>query len=291
MIFFKDPWVESDFFEALNKTEFLFNFITENVIKNILKLLPINKSSCIEFLSSQIIRDGMAEMLTETTYLINECLRCGVMPRKWKIGYVTPMPKGSSLKKPGNWRPVSVLPLPSKIIERAVYSQLVYHFECNNYLSKTQHGFRKGHSTAHAIFEYIQFLYDNYDCLNVTSSIFVDYSKAFDTIDHDILIRKLLLYKFDEHSVYWFKNYLNDRKQLVKLEMGILSKLLDVTMGVPQGSILGPFLFLIYINNLTYTLRNCDSSITLYADDTILSIVNIVRIKMCIEHVPRIAKL
>ena len=78
----------------------------------------------------------MAAMLTETTFLIIECIRCGVMPRKWKIGYITQMPKGKSLKNPGDWRPVFVLPLPSKIIEKAVYNQIVYHFECNNYLSK-----------------------------------------------------------------------------------------------------------------------------------------------------------
>ena len=267
---FKENWVENEFFEALNKREFSFNFITESVIKNILKMMPLNKSSCIEYLNSRIIRDGMAEMLTETTFMINECIRCEVMPVKWKIGYITPMPKGKAWKNPGDWRPVSVLPLPSKIIERAVYNQLVYHFECNNYLCINQHGFRKGHSTASAIFEYVQFLYDNFDCSNITSSIFVDYSKAFDTIDHDILIKKLLLYKFDKNSVNRFRNYLSNRKQLVKLEHGILSKSMGIKMGVPQGSIRGPFLFLIYINDLVYTLRDCDSSITLYADDTIL---------------------
>ena len=180
------------------KIEFSFNFITENVIKNILKTLPLNKSSCTEFITSRVLRDSMLEMLTETTFMINECIRCEVMPTKWKVGYVTPMPKGKSVKNPSDWRPVSVLPLPSKVIERAVYNQLVYHFECNNYLCRNQHGFRREHSTASAIFEYVQFLYDNFDKLNSTSSIFVDYSKAFDTIDHEILIKKLLLYKFDK---------------------------------------------------------------------------------------------
>ena len=281
---FKDVWVESEFFEALNKTGFSFGFITENVIKNILHALPTNKSSCIEFLSSQMLRDGMTEMLTETTFMINECIRCGVMLDKWKIGYITPMPKGRSLKNPGDWRPASVLPLPSKIIERAVYNQIVYHFECNNYLCKNQHGFRKEHSTASAIFEYIQFLYDNYDRLNVTSSIFVDYSKAFDTIDHDILIKKLELYKFDENSIKWFKDYLSNRQRLVKLDTGIMSDPLRVKMGVPQGSILGPFLFLIYINDLSYTLRNCDSNITLYADDTILYSADTNLYRACVKN-------
>ena len=140
-------------------------------------------------------------MLPETTYLINECLQCGIMPDAWKIGYVTPMPKGNSNKKPGYWRPVSVQPLPSKILERIVYNQLVYHFECNNYFCKNQHGFPKGHSTASAIFEYIQYLYEKYDVMKVTSSIFVDYTKAFDTIDHEILIKKFKLYKLYNWSL------------------------------------------------------------------------------------------
>ena len=167
---------KTEFFEALNKREFSFNFITESVIKNILKLMPLNKSSCIEYLNSRIIPDGMAKILTETPFMINECIRCKVMPVKWKIGYITPLPKGKALKKPGDWRPLSVLPLPSKIIERVVYNQLVYHCECNNYLCINQHGFRKGHSTASAIFKYVQFVYDNFDCSNSTSSIFVDYN-------------------------------------------------------------------------------------------------------------------
>ena len=169
---FKENWVEIEFFEELNKRQFSFNFITESMIKNILKLMPLNKSSCIEYLNSRIICDGMAEMLTETTFMINECIRSEVMPVKWKIGYITPMTKGKALKNPGDWRPVPVLPLPSKIIERAVYNQLVYHYECNNYLCINQHGFKKGHSTASAIFECVQFLYDNFDCSNITSSIF-----------------------------------------------------------------------------------------------------------------------
>ena len=239
---FKKEWVSNGFFDTLNKIEFSFNFITENVIKNILKTLPLNKSSCIKLLTSRILRDSMLEMLTETTFMINECIKCGVMPVKWKVGYVTPMPKGNSVRNPGDWRPVSVLPFPSKVIKRAVYNQLVYHFECNNYLYKNQHGFRREHCTASAIYEYTQFLYDDFDKLNSTSSIFVDYSKAFDTFDHRILIKKLLLYKFDRNSLNWFTNYLNDRTQMVKLENGIISSSLQVKMGVPQGSILGPFL-------------------------------------------------
>ena len=162
------------------------------------------------------------------------------------------------------------LPLPSKVIERIVYNQIVYHFEWNNYLFKNQHGFRKGFSTLSAIYDYVQYLYDNYDLMNVTSSLFIDYSKAFDTIDHSILLRKLRLYDLDEKSLQWFGNYLSNRQQLVKANGNVFSNLQQVKTGVPQGSILGPFLFVVYVNDLIYSMRAHNSEITLYADDTVL---------------------
>ena len=118
-------------------------------------------------------------MLTETTHIINECLRMEMMPDSWKVGTVTPLPKGKITMDPGDFRPVSVLPMPSKILERVVYNQLVYYFEDNGYLYDFQHGFRKGFSTSLAIFDYVQYLYDSYDTMQCSSSIFVDYRKAF----------------------------------------------------------------------------------------------------------------
>ena len=115
----------------------------------------------------------------------------------------------------------------------------------------------------------VHIIYD-YDSSKVTSSIFVDYSKAFDTIDHKILLKKLKLYGLGNHCLNWFGNYLNNRTQVVKINRHIVSKPQSVRSGVPQGSILGPFFFIVYINDLIYELKDCKVSITLYADDTIL---------------------
>ena len=125
----------------------------------------------------------------ELTHLINECLRLSIMLNLWKLGTITPMPKGKISMKPGDWRPVSVLPYPSKIIEKVVNYQLVYHFECKGYLFPNQHGFRKGLSTSTAIFDYVQFLYDSYDKCKSSSSSLTIVGLAFDTIDYVILLR------------------------------------------------------------------------------------------------------
>ena len=132
-----------------------------------------------------------------------------------------------------------------------------------------QHGFRKGLSTSTAIFEYVQFLYDNYDKCKSSSSVFIDYSRAFDTIDHEILLSKLELYGLDNQSLKWFKSYLTGRKQMTRVD-GHVSTLGTVKMGVPQGSILGPFLFIVYINDLISVINKNRANILLYADETII---------------------
>ena len=126
---FKSSWEPSAFFDVLNVTGFSFNFVTTNVVIGVLKSLPINKSSSVKNLSTRLLRDGLLCMNVELTHLINECLRLSIMPNLWKLGTITPMPKGKISMKPGDWRPVSVLPYPSKIIEKVVNHQLVYHFD------------------------------------------------------------------------------------------------------------------------------------------------------------------
>ena len=136
-------------------------------------------------------------------------------------------------------------------------------------LDKRQHGFRKDHSTCSAIFDLCQYLYDNLDNRRNISCVFIDYSKAFDTIDHNILCKKLALYGLSTGVISWCKDYLTNRQQCVKVEE-YLSGYKNVNYGVPQGSILGPLFFIIYVNDLLDLFKGEDVQILLYADDTVV---------------------
>jgi len=210
----------------------------------------------------RFIRDSLPATVHYLTVIINTSLVTGVFPSLWKHGIVTPIFKSGDIDDVNNYRPITILPILSKILEKIVANQLTSFLEANDLLSKTQHGFRNRLSTETALLQITDEIYNNIDKNQVNLLTLCDLSKAFDSVNHDILLNKLVNHKID---TFWFKSYLDTRTQSVRINNDMSSKQ-QVPFGVPQGSILGPILFTIFINDLSTIAHNC--LLVQYADDS-----------------------
>ena len=240
---------------------------TENDLLKAIKLINPMKSSAVENIRASVIIDAFEFILDRFLRLFNSSIRKSIFPQKWKVSIVVPLPKTAAPTVASDMRPISLIPLPGKILEHLISMRLKVYLDNNNILAANQHGFRKGHSTITAINTLLNDIYKNVNSLSETYLVYLDLKKAFDTVSHKILLNKLCGYGFDQRTISWFSSYLNGRSQLVKFN-NINSSRKDISYGVPQGSILGPTLFSLYINDITELFpRDC---IILYADDTVL---------------------
>ena len=171
----------------------------------------------------------------------------GIVPNKLKIARVTPIHKAGENTDVSNYRPISVLPCFSKILERIMYNRLFDYLNKHNMLYNRQFGFQKANSTDHAIIQLADQLIESFNNNKFTIGVFIDLSKAFDTVDHQILLKKLKHYGVVGNNLKWFQSYLSNRKQFIKFNQTEETNTLNIKCGVPQGSILGPLLFLLYI--------------------------------------------
>ena len=240
--------------------------ITENGVLKLLHDLNPKKAPGPDNLAPRLLRELRNTLAPILTELYNRSLLEGKLPDDWKTANVVPIYKKGSKHLPSNYRPVSLTCICSKMLEHIVVSQITSHLDRHSILSNNQHGFRKGRSCETQLLDFVHDLHNDTIKGGQVDAVVMDFAKAFDKVSHDKLLLKMDMYGIQGKTSHWVKGFLSARTQKEVLE-GETSGEVPVTSGVPQGSVLGPTLFLIFINDIA---DGCSSPVRLFADDTII---------------------
>ena len=240
-------------------------------IKAIIDNLKLNTACGIDGITTRLVKLASINIIPTLVKLFNMSFSQEIFPDVLKKTQVVPVPKVSSPMNLTDFRPISILPVFSKILEKLLYARIMNYLNKYKILNPSQHGFKINDSTELAVTVMYDELLSNLERNKYTCSIFLDLSKAFDTVDHNILLKKLELYGFRGKIYNYLKSYLYNRQQCTKID-NKFSSFLQIKCGVPQGSVLGPLLFLLYVNDLPNASK---FKSTLFADDT----------NLCISHV------
>lgn len=253
----------------LSKTcTFQFRNVEESVVRKMLKALPDYSSVGTDMLDSKVLRLAADHISGPICHIFNKCLMHGIYPTIWKEGKIIPLPKDGRLAFTGqNCRPITILPVLSKLMEKIVYLQIQQYFDCNGLYTKFQHAYRHNHSTCSALTHMTDDWLKAMDNSKMTGAVLLDFSAAFDVIDHSLLTGKLECYGFKPNAISFIRSYLSCRTQKVYYN-GSWSNSKDLECGVPQGSCLGPLLYSIFTNDLPSVLHK--ASVQMYADDSTL---------------------
>ena len=257
------PSSEIDPLAYVNPVDGVFSFQWINVQKviKLLKAIDVGKATGLDKIPNRLLKIAADVVAPSLTGIFNQSLVTGIFPSDWKMAKVSPIFKNGSKSDLNNYRPISVIPTVAKIFEKIIYDQLYQYLNENGLLNSGQSGFRSLHSTLTALLETNDSWCVNIDRGLLNGVIFIDLKKAFDAIDHEIILKKLTKYGVDQDALKCFKSYLTNRMQRCNVN-NHLSSASTLNCRVPQGSIIGPLLFWIFINDLPNCLNVRETSKT-----------------------------
>ena len=265
-----DEKVLSDYVNSkipLLQPNFTIGYIHDDQVLKLLSSLNVNKSSGTDNLGPRILKLCAPIIYKVVAYLINLSIKTSIFPDQLKEAKITPIYKKGDKSDPCNYRPISILPTLSKIFEKHLASQIKSYVSEFDLLQKEQSGFREHHSCMTALTKMTETWLSEMDSGNLTGTVLLDFSKAFDLVNHSILLHKLKLYRFSEQTLSLLNSYLLGRTQKVRIGK-FTSEKCNILAGVPQGSVLGPLLFILFINDLPLHIKH--SNIDIFADDATL---------------------